>query len=160
MPPLSPYRSLSAERRVALVTAAIKSNRERRLVYIQRLASLKGGFRVVTLQSWPADKLARELVRRNAETNQDEFDLLHFMYVEHEPQVQIAFLDAAGVPHEEGAIPDELEVPYADADAVARAAAAIRASHGEEGERYLRTIARYSRESWPGIETLVEGSEG
>ncbi len=147
------------ERRVALVTAAIKSNRERRLLYIQRLASLKGGFRAVTLQTWPADKLARELVRRNAETNQDEFDLLHFMYVEHEPAVQVSFLDAAGVAHEHGVIADDLEEPYADADAVRRAAAAVRDAHGDEGERYLRTIARYSRESWPGIEQLVEESD-
>lgn len=159
MPPLSPYRSLPVERRVALVTAAIKSNRERRLVYIQRLASLKGGFRAVTLQGWPADKLARELVRRNAETSQDEFDLLHFLYVEYEPQVQVTFLDAAGVPHDRGAIADDLEIPYADATAVARAAAAVREAHGEDGERYLRTIARYSRESWPGIAQLVEERE-
>ncbi|MHB1072203.1 MAG: hypothetical protein ACYC3Q_05200 [Gemmatimonadaceae bacterium] len=158
MPSPSPYRSLPVERRVALVTAAIKSNRERRLLYIQRLASLKGGFRAVTLQSWPADKLARELVRRNAETNQDEFDLLHFMYVEHEPEVQVSFLDAAGVTHEHGVIAGHLEEPYADAEAVRRAAAAVREKHGAEGERYLRTIARYSRESWPGIEQLVEGS--
>jgi len=38
---------------------------------------------------------------------------------------------------------------------VRRAAAAVRQQHGEDGERYLRTLARYNREAWPGIEELV-----
>ena len=37
---------------------------------------------------------------------------------------------------------------------VARGAAAVRAEHGEDGERYLQTLARYAREGWPGIETV------
>jgi hypothetical protein len=50
---------------------------------------------------------------------------------------------------------DDLEAPYADADAVRRAATLVRERHGDDGERYLRTLARYSREAWPGIEALV-----
>jgi hypothetical protein len=46
-------------------------------------------------------------------------------------------------------------VPYADADGVRRGAAAVREKHGTDGEHYLRTIARYSREAWPGIEDVV-----
>ena len=151
----SPYRSLPVERRVALLVAAMKAAREYRAVFIQRLAGLKGGFRPVTLQTWPADKLAREVVRRNAESAQDEFDLLHFLYVELEPAVQVTFLDAAGVRHENGRMPDDLEPPYAAADAVRRAADAVRSAHGEDGERYLRTLAKYSREGWPGIEGIA-----
>ena len=29
--------------------------------------------------------------------------------------------------------------------------AAVRERHGEDGERYLRTLARYASEGWPGI---------
>jgi hypothetical protein len=151
----TPYRSLPAERRVALVSHAIKSSREMRALYVQRLVARGGGFRAVTLQSWPPERLAGEVVRRNAETPQDELDLLHLLYVEIEPAVQTTFLDTAGVRHEGGRMAEELEAPYADADAVRRATAAVRERHGEEGERYLRTLARYAADAWPGIEELV-----
>ena len=151
----SPYRSLSPERRVALVTHAVKSSRESRAVFIHRLASRPGGFRLVTLQAWPADKLAREVVRLKAEASQDEFDLLHLLYVELEPAIQVAFLDAAGVPHEAARMPDDLEAPYTDAASVARAAAVVREQFGEDGDRYLRTLARYNTAGWPGIATIV-----
>ena len=150
----SPYRSLPPARRVALVTHAIKSSREARALYAQRLVARGGGFRAVTLASWPADKLAKEIVRTNAETPSDELDLLQLLYVELEPGVQSTFLDAAGVAHENGRMGEALEPPYADADAVQRAADAVVAQHGDEGRHYLRTLARYSRDGWPGIETL------
>ena len=153
--PISPYRSLPAARRVALVTHFIKSSPQARELYVQRMASRPGGFRVVTLRSWPPDRLAAEVVRLNAQTAQDELDLLHLLYVELDPSIQITFLDAAGVPHENGVMPEDLEIPYADESAVARAAAAAREKHGEDGERYLRTLARYSPAAWPGIERIV-----
>src|SRR5678816_2324443 len=99
----SPYRSLPPERRVALVTHAVKTSREARALYVQRL-SAKSGFRPVTLQTWPVDRLAKEIVRMKAETASDELDLLHLLYVELEPAIQITFLDAAGVKHEGGAM--------------------------------------------------------
>jgi hypothetical protein len=156
----SPFRSLPAEKRVELVTHVAKSSREMREIYVQRLVARGGGFRAVALRAWPVDRLAREVVRTNAQSDQDELDLLHTLYVELEPAIQITFLDAAGVPHENGRMPDELETPYADADAVRRAAAATRDAHGEDGMRYLRTLARYGRPGWPGIETVVEEMGG
>lgn len=146
----TPYRSLPPEKRTELVKHMIGSSKEGRALFIARLAA-KNGFRPVTLQSWPADKLAREVVRTRAETGDDELNLLHLLYVELEPGIQATFLDAAGVKHENGVMPDELEPPYADAAAVQRGVAAVRAKHGEDGERYLRTLARYSSAGWPGI---------
>lgn len=148
----SPYRSLPVERRIELVTQAIKANRESRLVFMHRLSSRPGGFRQVTLQAWPADKLAREVVRLRAETSQDEFDLLHLLYVELEPAIQIAFLDTAGVAHDQGRMPDDLDAPYTDEASVKRAAEAVLEQYGEDGRRYLRTLALYNVEGWPGIE--------
>lgn len=147
----SPYRSLPPERRLALVTHAIKASRDSRTIFMHRLASRPGGFRAVTLQSWPPDKLAREVVRLKAETPQDEFDLLHLLYVEIEPAIQAAFLDAAGVAHENARMPDDLEPPYTDGESVRRAAGVVREQFGDEGERYLRTLARYNPDGWPGI---------
>ena len=161
MPPAtpSPYRTLPPARRAALVTHAIANRREARAVYVQRLVARGGGFRAVTLQSWPAERLAREVVRLNAETPQDELDLLHFLFVELEPAAQISFLEAAGVAHTNGVMADGLEAPYADAESVRRAAAVVRERHGDDGERYLRTLDRYSRDGWPGIdEVMAEGA--
>ena len=154
----SPYRSLPPARRVALVTEAIKSSREARAVYIQRLVSRGGGFRAVTLKTWPVDRLAREIVRMSAETADDELDLLQMLYVDLEPEIQTTFLEAAGVRHEGGKIPDDLEPPYADEPAVRRGAEAVRAKHGADGEHYLRTIARYSTAAWPGIGDVAAAS--
>jgi hypothetical protein len=154
MATVSPYRSLPAEKRLALVTHVIKASREGRAIMIQRMMS-RGGFRPTTLQQWPAEKLASEIVRMKAEASNDELDLLHLLYVELEPAIQTTFLDAAGVKHENGKILEDLQAPYADAAGVQKGVAAVRAKHGEDGERYLRTLARYAADAWPGIGSVV-----
>lgn len=151
----TPYRSLPAEKRVALVKHMIASNREGKALYVQRLAA-KTGFRPVTLLQWPAEKLANEVVRTRAEAADDELSLLHLLYVELEPAIQSTFLDAAGVAHQNGVMPDDLEPPYANEDAVKRGIDAVRTQHGDDGERYLRTLARYSAEGWPGIKDAID----
>lgn len=152
---VSPYRSLSSEKRLSLVLHVIKSNPQARELYVQRIVSRPGGFRAVTLRSLSPERLAAEVVRLNAQTSQDELDLLHLLYVDLEPAIQITFLDAAGVGHENGHMADGIEAPFADEAAVTRAASAVRAAHGEDGERYLRTLARYSPLAWPGIDRVV-----
>jgi hypothetical protein len=150
----TPYRTLPAEKRVELVTHVIKASKEGRAIMVQRMMS-RGGFRPATLQSWPPEKLASEIVRMKAETGNDELDLLHLLYVELEPAIQTTFLEAAGVKHDNGKIPEELKSPYADEAGVKRGVAAVRAKHGEEGERYLKTLARYAAEAWPGIVAAI-----
>lgn len=159
MAPSSPFRALPAERRVALVTHVASSSREGRAHYIQRLIARGGGFRAVTLNGWPVDKLAREVVRLNAQTVADEMDLLHTLYVELEPAIQIAFLTAAGVQHADGVIDETLEPPFADAGTVAMAAVAVRDAHGEAGLHYRRTIARYNPAAWPGLGAALASLE-
>ncbi|MHB1225021.1 MAG: hypothetical protein ACYC2G_13425 [Gemmatimonadaceae bacterium] len=127
-------------------------------MYGQRLVG-KGGFRAVTLMSWPPERLAREIVRMNAETAQDELEMLQLLYVDLEPAIQTTFLEAAGVTHEDGKMAEELEPPYADAESVRRAAATVRERHGDDGVRYLRTLARYSADGWPGIDEVVAAFE-
>ena len=150
----SVYRSLPAARRVALLTRLIAERKEIRAQYIERMAK-RGGFRSVTLLSWPAAKLAQEVVRMNAQTAEDEIDLLQALYVDIEPTIQTAFLREAGVKAEGAVIDETLAPPYAAAEPVARAAALIREQFGEEGVHYLRTIARYNPAGWPGISELV-----
>lgn len=155
----SPYRSLPAERRVALVAHAVGASKEMRTLYVQRLVARGRGFRAVTLMAWAPDRLAREVVRARAETAQDELDLLQLLFVELEPAIQTTFLDAAGVRHERGTIAEDLDPPYADTEGVRRGVVAVRAAHGEDGERYLRTLVRYFGEAWPGIEEAVGAAE-
>src|SRR6478672_6217585 len=121
----SPYRTLPPEKRVELVKHLIASGKEGRTLFIARLAA-RNGFRPATLQSWPADKIAREVVRTRAETADDELTLLHALYVEVDPSIQATFLDAAGVKHEGGVMADDLEPPFADAEAVKRGVNAVR----------------------------------
>ena len=155
MAPITPYRSLPVERRIELVTYEIKTQREARATFIQRLVSRGGGFRPASFQNWPPDRLAKEVVRLKVETPQDEFGLLQTLYVDMDPTIQAAFLDAAGVKHENGRMNDDLEPPFCDAASVRTAATALLASHGEDGARYLRTIHRYAAEAWPGLDAVL-----
>ncbi len=157
MASLSPFRSLPAERRVALVQHAISSHKGGRATYIQRLVSRGGGFRAASLLNWPADRLAKEIIRMNAQSATDELDLLQLLYVDLEPAIQISFLDSCGVAHENGVMGEALEAPYADAAAVARGAAAVVATHGDDGLRYLRTLARYNPMGWPELDEVLAG---
>lgn len=155
MAPVSLYRSLTAERRLALVTHLLTTRKEVRARFVARLVARGGGFRAVTVNGWPLAQLAREFVRLNAQSLEDEIELLQALYLEVEPGIQACFLDAAGVKHEGGAIDEGLEPPFADAAAVAKAAAAVREQFGEDGAHYLRTIARYNGAAWPGIDALT-----
>ena len=150
------YRALPQARRVALVQHAIVNHKGARAQYAQRLVAKGGGFRAATLMTWPPDKLARELVRLNAESSTDELELLQLLYVDLEPTIQIAFFNAAAVTHENGILPEGLEPPYASTDAVAAGAAAVLTAHGDDGRHYLRVLVRYNLPAWPGLDTLVD----
>ena len=146
------YRALPAARRVALVQHAIANFKGTKALYAQRLVAKGGGFRAATLISWPAERLAKEVVRLNAESAQDELDLLQLLYVDLEPATQITFLDAAGVAHENGVIAEGLEAPYASPEAVTKAADAVLAQHGENGAHYLQVLVRYNLAAWPTLD--------
>ena len=151
----SPYRTLPVEKRTALVMNDLRTSKDARDNYIMRLVSKGGGFRPETVRKWKIEQLAAEIVRRKLETLQDEVGMLQTLYVELEPSIQSDFLDAAGVRHDNGQIPEDLTVPFADESAVRRAALLLREKHGEDGERYLRTIALYNGEAWPGLAEMV-----
>ena len=155
MPPISPYRTLPVERRVTLVTYELKTQRDARAIFVQRLCSRGGGFRPASFQNWSAERLAQEVVRLKVESAQDELGLMQTLYVDLEPAIQSTFLDAAGVKHTEGRIDEEAEPPYCGADAVKAGADASIAAHGDEAVRYLRTIHRYASEAWPGLDTII-----
>jgi hypothetical protein len=159
MKSVSPYRSLPAEKRVALVMHDISTNRDSREAYVQRIVKRGGGFRPETVRKRSNEQLAREIVRFALETVQDEVGLLQTLYVELEPELQVAFLESTGVRHEGAIIAEELEIPFADAETVRTAALALLASHGDDARRYLRTIALYNSEAWPGLDGVLAEAE-
>ncbi len=152
----SPYRSLPSETRLRLVTHELTADPSARQLFIQAVVEKGGGFRPETLRKWPPAQLAREVVRRNLETFGDELRLLQLLYVELEPGLQVAFLDACGVPHTNGSIDDDAEEPLADEATVRQAAERLLADHGDAARHYLRTIAAYNSEAWPGLRELLQ----
>jgi hypothetical protein len=151
----SPYRTLPTPQRLTLVAHEIANNRESRDGYIRSIVSRGGGFRPEKLRKWPPDQLAREIVRHNLETPQDELSLMVALYVELEPAIQVAFLDLAGVAHDGASIPEDLTPPFADATTVRSAAETLLQQHGDDARRYLRTIAMYNGDAWPGLADMV-----
>ncbi len=149
------YRELPAAKRVALLTTLISQRKDSRAVFIQRMVSRGGGFRAATLQTWPAAKLAAEVVRMNAQTAEDELDLLQALYVDIEPAIQELFLKVAGVKANGASIDETLEPPFASAESVRKAADAIIAQFGADATHYLRTIAKYAPSAWPGVDEIV-----
>lgn len=147
----SPYRSLPVARRQALVLEELSRQREMKAAWIQRLVSKGGGFRAETLRKWPLEQLAREITRRGMENFADELRLLQMLYVELEPEIQKEYLDLAGVAHEEGSIPEELQEPYTSQELALSAAGQLIERRGDEGLHYLRTIATYNGGAWPGL---------
>ncbi|MBL0939533.1 MAG: hypothetical protein IBJ03_11595 [Gemmatimonadaceae bacterium] len=156
---LSPFKSLPMERRQALVLEALARHKGARTIYAQRIAARGGGFRAATLASWAPDKLGREVLRLGALQAQDELELLQLLYVDLEPQYQVTFLDAAGVKHENGVIPEDLEAPYATAEQVAAGAAAVIAAHADAGRHYLRTLVVYNLGAWPGLDSVIPAAD-
>ncbi len=150
----SPFKVLEAKRRLWLIQQALERHGPARAVYAQRIAAKGGGFRIATLLSLPAERMAKEMLRVGALTSQDELELLQMLYVDLEPAYQITFLDATGVPHQNGVMSEELQPPYAAADAVARGAEAVLATHGAEGRHYLRTLVTYNLSAWPGLDQV------
>jgi hypothetical protein len=151
----SPYRTLPTPQRVTLVTHDITTSREARDTYIHAMVARGGGFRAEKLRTWPAEQLAREVVRHNLETMQDELRLMVVLYVELEPEIQVTFLDSLGVEHQNGSIPEGLEPPFAEAAKIRNAAEGLIGMYGGDAQRYLRTIAIYNGEAWPGLADFV-----
>jgi hypothetical protein len=135
------------------VSHTITHHKEARARFAQRLASRGGGFRASAVQAWPVDRLAKEVVRLNAENPTDELELLQLLYVELEPAIQIAFLESAGVKHDNGVIEETLEPPFCSSAAVNEAASVVHATFGDDGLRYLQALVRYSANAWPDIAT-------
>lgn len=82
--------------------------------------------------------------------------LLLALHVEARRELLVAFLDAVGVPHEQGMIPDDVEMPEVGVEAVRAAAPALVAAHGAEAVRvYWNALWLQDPERWGALETVA-----
>ena len=81
--------------------------------------------------------------------------LFHFHMAEGR-ELMVEYLDAVGLPHQEGVLdlPDEFEAPTAEA--AAGPARDLIAKHGREALVYLATLAVADAEFWDGMLSVLE----
>lgn len=115
-------------------------------------------FRPQSVRKLPADRIVPRLVRKAPDLPDTVlFQFLFHLHMEQRRPLLVEFLDAAGLPHEEGVLelPEEYEGP--DAEAVAKAAGELVAAHGHEALVYLATLKVADDEFWSALDPALEG---
>ena len=75
----------------------------------------------------------------------------------HQRRMMAAFLDALGIPHEDGLITSELEGGAVAADKVAAGVKALEASFpAEDVQRYFATLLAQDPDTWAGLEAHLK----
>lgn len=151
----TPYRELSREDRIAAVAHLMQREPGFRAATIRRFVLRAGGFRPETLRTWSHARLATEVVRRHLENRDDEASLVAVHYVDLHPEIQIAFLDAHGVPHDSGRISDEAPEVLGTTESVIPAALALYQEFGATAHHYLRCLQEYYPERWEGLDEAL-----
>ena len=105
--------------------------------------------REVMVRKMPADKRADYLARAVRPTDSLASSLLLALHLRHRRDLLSTFLDALGIPHEDGLIAEEHEVGTLSAEVLAKAAATLFARFPEEAvETYLATLVAMDFELW------------
>jgi hypothetical protein len=114
-------------------------------------------FRQQSVRQLGADKVAGRLVRLAEslpETVLFQY-LFHFHMADRRPMMG-GFLDAVGLPHDDGALdlPEDFDGP--DAEKVERAARDLAAEEGREALVYLSTLSVADGEFWEALEPVLK----
>lgn len=103
------------------------------------------------VQGLPVEKKSRHLAHYPGMPDLLAARLLVSYHLAHQRSMMAAFLDAAGVAHDEGLITADPEGPIA-ADRIAPAVKALEASHGSEAvQLYLGTLLAQDPEVWAAL---------
>jgi hypothetical protein len=115
-------------------------------------------FRPQSVHRLSADRVVGRLLRL-AETVPQEvlFQFLFHLHMAHRRALMGEFLDAVGLPHEDGVLqlPEDMEPP--DAGVVAKAARDLLAAHDHPALVYLATLRVADAEFWKALEEILEG---
>ena len=154
------WKALSAEERTLGVTAALADDAEGWVKNTTRSAVAKAlRLRPQTVSTWPRQKLVAEAVRLPL----DDIQLLSAYVVDlhlgHRRPMMAAFLDALGIPNDEGRIDSEnVEVSEQDPARVATAADGIVATYpSDEVATYFLTLLLQDAAVWSGVVPWLKG---
>ena len=145
------------EQKVAAVSYWTGADRESRAGLEMALANdLK--FRQQSVRQLSAERVAGRLVRL-AESLPDTvlFQYLFHLHMAERRPLMVGFLDAVGLPHEDGALdlPEDFEGP--DAAKVEAAARDLAEANRHEALVYLGTLMVADEEFWKGLEPVLQG---
>ena len=113
-------------------------------------------FRPQSVRKLSAEKVAGRLVRlADALPESVLFQYLFHLHMGERRPLMVSYLDAVGLPHEDGTLdlPDDFDGP--DAAKVEKAARDLAAAKGTEALVYLGTLAVADGEFWTGLEPVL-----
>ncbi|MDB4882851.1 MAG: hypothetical protein JWL95_1617 [Gemmatimonadetes bacterium] len=153
------WKALTPEERAAAVSAALADD-ENGWVKTTTRGAIAGAlkFRPQTVATWPRQKLVSEAARLPLDDAQLLSAFLVDLHLGTRRPMMAAFLDAVGVPHEDGRIDTEasgpIEVPpeklHAAADEL------VRRFPLDEAVTYFLTLLLQDAETWGGAITWLE----
>jgi hypothetical protein len=112
--------------------------------------------REVSVRKMPVDKRADYLARAVRPGESLASSLLLALHLEHRRPMLAAFLDAVGIPHENGLISGDDEIGPLDAAAVGRAALALfERFPPDEVAVYLATLLAMDPDLWAALEPVL-----
>jgi hypothetical protein len=157
------WKALNPEERAAGVSAALADDESGWVRTTTRGAiasALK--FRPQTVTTWPRTKLVSEAARLPLEDVQLLSAYLVDLHLGHRRPMMAAFLDALGVPNDEGKIDsDKIEVPPQDAATLRRAADALVEKYpADDVVTYFLTLLLQDAAVWGGLVGWLEGQKG
>ena len=145
------------EKKAAAVAFWNEADRESRSAIEVALAQdLK--FRSQSVRQLSAERVAGRLVRlADALPETVLFQYLFHLHMAERRPLMVGFLDAVGLPHEDGTLdlPEDFEGP--DAGKVEAAAGDLASSAGHAGLVYLATLMVADADFWKGLEPVLQG---
>lgn len=147
------------ERRLAAMTLWRDADHEARTVVETALAKeLK--FRAHAVRKLPAEKVAARLMRMASDMPDTLlFQYLFYLHMSERRPLMVEFLDAVGVPHDDGVLnlPEDAEPPASDK--VEQAGRDLLKAHDHQGLVYLATLLVADKQLWAGLEPVLKEHE-
>jgi hypothetical protein len=150
------WKNLPPEKRVAAADAlwrdaeAMEQQVEAIVLLARRL-----NFRAKSVQTLPVEQRARHLARVPDVSDSLAARALVAYHFDIERPLMAAFLDALGVPHEEGLITSE-ELPPPAKEQLSGAIAKVHESFAQDDvDLYLRTLVALDPDTWTNLDALL-----
>lgn len=157
------WKALSGEERSQAIAAALADDPEGWVKNTTRAAVAKAlRFRPQTVSTWPRQKLLTEAARLPLDDLQLLSAYIVDLHLGHRRPMMRTFLDALGIPNDEGRIDSEsVEVPPQEPARVMAAADTIAATYpADEVATYFLTLLLQDAGVWDGVTGWLERAAG